>query len=179
MKKIRNNSFWLSEGEQSTITPLVKKIASRFKGHDIEKIWQILIWMDKNLTGELNRKRILSLFATRTAEEIIQSKKETGRHDTAVVLVTLLRACHIPAKYLLGIDKERPRKGGHCAAQALVNDEWIIIDPSYFKINLISSRSDFLRENYLARTGLDSWDCGVKTVKDWDKLSKETVLKLP
>jgi hypothetical protein len=79
---------------------------------------------------------------------------------------------------VLGINKLLPRNGGHCVAEVYINEKWIVIDPSYFQLNLIPSRSSFYKENHIAKKGLDSWDCGVKTVKDWDKISKELVNKI-
>ncbi len=173
-----NVSYWLKEGKQSRITPKIKKIASKFKGDNLKKIFQILKWIDVNISSEEDRKKVLKVFATRTADEIISHKKDTGCHDTTLLLVTFLRALDIPTKYVFGIDKNRPRKGGHCVAETYIGKKWILIDPTRFQINLIPKRSSFYRENYIVKRGLDSWDCGVKTIKDWDKESKKLIKKL-
>ena len=176
--KRENVGIWLKEGKQSKITPRIKEICSRFKGEDIEKIFQILNWIDKNISEEKDRKKVLSIFATRTADQIIRDKKDTGCHDTTLLSVTFLRALKIPTKYVLGIDKISPRKGGHCVVEAHIGGRWILIDPSYFQLNLVPSRSSFYKENYIVKEGLDSWDCGVKTVKDWENVSKNLVKKI-
>lgn len=169
---------WLKEGEQSKTTPRIKRICSKFKGNDLEKISQILYWIEQNVSSEEDRKKVLRIFATRTTDEIISNKKDTGCHDTTLILVTFLRALNFPTKYVLGIDKKYPRKGGHCVAETYVGDKWILIDPTPFQINLIPERSPFYRENYIVKKGLDSWDCGVKTVKDWDAISKKLVKRI-
>jgi len=170
--------IWLKEGRQSKITLKIKEICSKFKVDGLEKIFQILNWIDKNISEEKNRKKVLSIFATRTTDQIIHDKKDTGCHDTTLLLVTFLRAVGIPAKYLLGIDKISPRRGGHCVAEAYIGGRWILIDPSYFQLNLIPSRSSFYKDNYIVKKGLDSWDCGVKTVEDWESISKILVKKI-
>ena len=173
-----NVNIWLKEGKQSKITPKIKNICSKFKGDDLEKIFQILSWIDKNMHEEKDRKKVLKIFASRTADQLIKEKNDTGCHDTTLLLVTFLRAIHIPTKYLLGIDKMSPTRGGHTVAEAFVGGKWILIDSSYFQLNLIPSRSAFYKDNYIVNEGLDSWDCGVKTVKDWHKVSSSLVKKI-
>ena len=46
----KNISYWLKEGEQSKITPRIKEIAKKFKGDNLEKIFQMLNWIDKNVS---------------------------------------------------------------------------------------------------------------------------------
>jgi hypothetical protein len=178
LSKVMIDKKWLREGKQSTITPLVKKITSKFKGSDLKKIFHILSWIENNITSEQNHQEVLRIFATRTSDQIVKSKKDTGCHDTAVLLVTFLRAIGIPAKYVLGIDREKPNKGGHTVAEAFVNDNWILIDPSYWRLALKPSRDVFYKENHVICKGLDSWDCGVKTVDDWHKVSERLINKL-
>ncbi|HLC31816.1 MAG TPA: transglutaminase-like domain-containing protein [Candidatus Nanoarchaeia archaeon] len=170
-----NNNIWLKEGEQSKVTPRIKKIGLRFKGKELEKIVQILNWIEKNISSESNPEKIQSIFASRTADQIIADKKDTGCHDTTLLLVIFLRAIGIPTKYLLGIDKENPTRGGHCVAEAYIGERWILIDPTYFQINLIPDRSSFYKENHIVKKGLDSWDCGVKTVDDWKTISDQLI----
>lgn len=174
----KNTSYWLKEGGQSKITSRIKKIVRKFKGSELEKIFQILNWIDINISSEEDRKKVLKIFATRSADEIINHKKDTGCHDTTLLLVTFLRAKRIPARYLLGIDKKQPTRGGHCVAEAYVNKRWILIDPSPFQLNLIPSRSPFYSENYIIKKGLDSWDCGVKSVDDWNKAAIKLIKEI-
>ena len=176
MKK--NISHWLKEGEQSKITPRIKKIVRKFKGDNLEEIFQILDWIDKNISSEDDRKKVLKIFASRTTDQLIKEKNDTGCHDTTLLAVTFLRALNIPTKYVLGIDKKLPSKGGHCVAEAYIGGIWILIDPTFFQLNLIPERSLFYKENYVVKKGLDSWDCGIKTLGDWDKASKKLIKKM-
>ena len=171
-------SRWLKEGEQSKITPQIRRIVKRFKGDDLEKVFQMLNWIDKNISPEEDRKKVLKIFASRTADQLIGDKNDTGCHDTTLLSVTFLRALNIPTKYVLGIDKKQPRRGGHCVAEAYIGKRWILIDPAFFQLNLIPERSSFYQENYVVKKGLDSWDLGIKTVDDWDKESKKLIKKL-
>lgn len=171
-------NVWLNEGNQSKITPKIKEICSKFKGDDLEKIFKILNWIDKNLFEEKSHKKVLKIFASRTADQLIKQKNETGCHDTTLVLVTFLRAIGIPSKYLVGIDKISPTRGGHCVVEAYFGERWILIDPCHFKLNLIPSRSSFYKHNYLVKEGLDSWDCGIKTLRDWENTSNNLVEKI-
>lgn len=166
---------WLKSGKQSKITPEIKKIVSNFNGNDFDKIIKILEWIENNIHSEEDRQKVHDIFATRTAEQLILDKNDTGCHDTALILVTLLRTAGIPAKYVLGIDRLVPHRGGHCVAEAYVKNRWMLIDPSYFQLNLIPSRSSFYKNNYVLGKGLDSWDLGVKTMKDWKTLSSKLI----
>ncbi len=174
----KNISYWLKEGEQSKITPKIKNIVSKFKGDYLEKIFQILSWIDKNISSEEDKKKVDKIFASRTADELIKEKNDTGCHDTTLISVTFLRALGFPAKYVLGINKEQPNKGGHCVAEVYVNEKWTLIDPTFFQLNLIPKRSNFYKENHIIKKGLDSWDCGVRTEEDWNNASKKLIKKL-
>ena len=174
----KNISYWLKEGEQSKITPRIKEIAKKFKGDNLEKIFQMLNWIDKNVSSEDDKKMVDKIFASRTAEELINEKNETGCHDTTLLSVTFLRALGFPTKYVFGTDKEQPNKGGHCVAEVYIDRKWIMIDPTFFQLNLLPYRSNFYRENHIVKKGLDSWDCGVKTIGDWHKESDKLIKKL-
>ncbi|MBI2045497.1 hypothetical protein HYT23_05540 [Candidatus Pacearchaeota archaeon] len=171
-------SQWLKEGKQSKITPRIKKIAREFKESELEKIFRMLKWIDTNISSEKNHKKILRIFASRSADQLIKEKNDTGCHDTTLLTVTFLRTLGIPSKYVLGIDKMKPTKGGHCVAEAYIGKRWVLIDPTFFQLNLIPSRSSFYRDNHVIKKGLDSWDCGIKTVDDWNNTSKELIKKI-
>ena len=109
---------WLKEGEQSKITPSIKEICSQFKGDNLERIFQILEWINKNLSHEKDYDNVTKIFASRNVEQLIKNRNHTGCHDTALVLVTFLRAVGIPSKYLVGIDKMNTENSGHCIVEA-------------------------------------------------------------
>jgi len=170
--------YWLQEGKQSKITPKIKKICSEFKGNDLEKIFQILNWINKNLKHERNYNRVIKIFASRNAEQLIKNKNSTGCHDTALILSTFLRVVGIPCKYLVGINKINPQNRGHCVIEAYVGKKWILIDIDNFQLNLIPSQSSFYDNYYIIREGLDSWDCKIKTFNDWKKASENLIRKI-
>ncbi|MEK6842582.1 MAG: hypothetical protein AABX84_02105, partial [Nanoarchaeota archaeon] len=74
--------------------------------------------------------------------------------------------------------KKQPNKGGHCVVEVYIDGKWILIDPTFFQLNLIPERSTFYKENHIIKKGLDSWDCGIKTVGDWNKESKKLIKRL-
>ena len=172
MKKHEGISYWLKEGKQSKITPAIKKIANQFKGDDFEKVLQILIWIDKNLGHYKDYNVVEKVFATRTADEIIKTKKHTGCHDVALVFVTLARACKIPAEYIQGLGKESGR-GGHCVSEIYLKEKKILIDPSSYKIDIFPEFSEFYKKFYVMGIGLDSWDIKIKTLNDWKRRANE------
>ncbi len=171
----KNISYWLKEGSQSKITPRVKKIVKKFKGDKLEKISQILYWIKNNISEEKDRKKILRIFASRTTDQLIMDKNDTGCHDTTLILVTFLRTLSIPTKYVVGISKNQPRKRGHCIAEAYIQRKWILIDPTPFQLNLIPERSSFYKDYHIVKKGLDSWDCNINTIGDWKKASKKLI----
>lgn len=165
-------NYWLKAGKQSRITPEVKKICSSFKGDNLEKISQILEWINKNLHHEPDYDKITKIFASRNIEQLIRDKNQTGCHDTALVLATFLRTVGFPSRYLVGIGKINTENSGHCVVESYIENRWILIDQGDYQINLIPSKSSFYHNYYIVKEGLDSWDCGIKTFADWKKVSK-------
>ncbi|MCR4327536.1 MAG: transglutaminase-like domain-containing protein [Nanoarchaeota archaeon] len=164
--------YWLKEGKQSKITPSIRKIVESFKGSDLEKVFQILKWINKNLRHCKNQKMVEKIFATRTADELIKSKKHTGCHDVNLVFVVLARASGIPTKYLAGLGKET-MKGGHCVSEIFINGRWSLVDSSVYKIEIFPEFSEFFNKFYVMGIGIDSWDINIRTLKDWYKRAKE------
>jgi len=168
-------SYWLKEGKQSKITSAVKKIVKNFNGENMEKIYQILEWIEKNIPHHKDQKKVTEIFANRSVDKIIKDKFNIGCHDTAVLTATFLRALGIPAKFIEGINKLNKDNAGHCIVEAYINSKWILIDPSYFIISLKPKRNLFYKENYITGEGLDSWDNGIKTFADWKRKSQKTI----
>jgi len=81
-----------------------------------------------------------------------------------------LRGVGIPSKYLVGISRNS-ENSGHCLVESYVRNRWILIDPSYFQLNLIPSKSSFYNNYHVVKEGLDSWGCEIKTYEDWKKVS--------
>lgn len=160
-------NYWLGEGEQSKITPDIKEICSQFKGDNLDKISQILGWINNNLSHEKNYNTIIKTFASRNVEELIKSKNHTGCHDVALILATFLRATGIPSKYIVGIGKQNPENSGHCVVKSYIEGKWVLIDQGNSQISFIPSKSSFYNNYHVVKEGLDSWDCGIKTFDDW------------
>jgi len=167
--------IWLKEGKQSKITKLIKKLAFGFLGNDFEKIEGILKWMDKNLKPCKDYKKVLKIFARRNVNKVLEDGFTTGCHDNALVFATLCRAVGIPAKYIMGIDKLNPKNKGHCVVEVYINKDWIIVDQNRKAISLNIKRSDFYKNNYIVGKGLDSWDIGIKSFKNWKEKSSEVI----
>jgi len=175
MKLEKDIKHWLKEGKQSKITKRVKKLASKFSGDDFEKIQGILNWMGKNLKPYKDYKKVLKIFATRSIDKILKDGFVTGCHDNALIFAILCRAVGIPAKYIGGIDKLDPKNRGHCVVEVYINKNWIIIDQSRKTIALDIKKSDFYKQNYIIGKGLDSWEIGIKSFKNWKDKSEKIV----
>jgi hypothetical protein len=170
--KKREITYWLKEGKQSKKTKLIEGICNEFKGSKLDKVVQILIWINQNLRHHKSREAVEKIFATKTAEEIIKNKKHTGCHDVALIFVTFARTCGIPVKYVAGLGKETGT-GGHCISEVFIDNRWLLVDPSSYKIDIFNEFSDFYKKFYVMGVGLDSWDIGIKTLSDWYKKAKE------
>ncbi len=168
-------NYWLKEGKQSKITPRIKSIVEKFDGDEFDKITQICEWISKNVPFNSDYKKTIKIFASRTADKIINDKFSSGCHDVAVLTATFLRALSIPAKFIEGINKLKPENQGHCVVEAYVRNRWILIDPALFLIYMEPSRSDFYEENYITGISIDSWDNGVKTFDDWKNVSQKVI----
>jgi hypothetical protein len=163
---------WLKEGKQSKKTELIKNICNEFKGDDLEKTVQILYWINKNMRHCKSQEEVERVFATRAAGEIIKNKKHTGCHDVDLIFVTLARSCGIPCKYIAGLGKETG-KGGHCVSEIYINKKWLLVDPSNYRVDIFPEFSEFYRKFYVMGVGLDSWEIGIRTLKDWYKKSEK------
>ncbi|MBN1169379.1 transglutaminase domain-containing protein [Candidatus Woesebacteria bacterium] len=149
-------------GEQSCITPEIQNIAGKIKGNVIEKSKAILeIMSHLKYTGfdpEIFRKR--------TAEEIIKDGFVTGCTDSAVVFVTIARACGLSAKYVETLDTKWLKGNdqdivGHQYAKVYdeKNNKWFWVDPSSREQIDIPSPED--GGKVIFKEGLDSWDIGI------------------
>jgi len=77
---------------QTEITQNIKDIVSGFKTIGLDRIFEVLVWIHKNLKLALNEEYKKEYFRTRTSEEIIESKKLTGCTDYALAFLSLIRA---------------------------------------------------------------------------------------
>jgi len=163
---------WLQEGKQSKITKEIKAIAKKFTGNEFEKVRSIFLWINKNIKNAPKNQNTIKIFAKRSASKIIKDGWHTGCHDIAVIFVTLARASNIPTKYIEGIDKINPHNRGHCVAEVYISKSWMLADATKNSLYFLPTRSSFYQQNYILGIGLDSWDVGIKSFKDWKEHSQ-------
>jgi hypothetical protein len=169
------NNEWLQEGKQSQLTDNIRNISKQFTGTDYFKVKQILEWIKSNLPRIQDEKKILSIFATRTASQIIEQQFCTACHDEALIFATLCRSVGIPSKYIAGISKNDPENLGHCVVEIYLEGSWILVDQSRSVLYLIPEKSHFHHFHKVAEVGLDSWDIGIDTFDSWQKISMQTM----
>jgi transglutaminase-like putative cysteine protease len=158
---------FLESGHQTEITPKIQEIADKFHGSFEDKTKQMVDFVKKFHFNNSNKS---SLFRKRTAEEIIDSGFVTGCTDSAIVFITLARACKIPAKYIETFDHrllqdEKSTVSGHVYSSLfdVKNGEWKIFD-------LDKGNTDISKDGRIVfKEGIDSWNLGVG---DYDSLEK-------
>jgi len=189
---------WLEDGEQTKITPEIKKISEEISSNlendcDLEYIFETLRWIKNNF--ELNDENKFEkngkkgVFRRRTSIEIIEDGFLTGCTDFTLVYIPLARARGIPTKYLelvskrwinkwkkekeRGKDKKRMKIKGHVVAKSKVNGNWYIVDPDSAEVQIDKKgnlkREDssiFHRNMKILGEGKDSWDLGMRSLKD-------------
>jgi len=170
-----NIKKWLNAGEQSKITDDVIEIVSEFQGSDFETIMSIIDWMNKNLERCTDQNQVLKIFASRDISEVLKEMLSTGCHDDALIFTTFCRACGIPARYVVGINKLDPKNRGHCVVEIHLHNRWILVDQSRGSVFIDPQRSEFYRMNYIVGKGLDSWDVGIRSFKTWEEKSKKII----
>ena len=147
-------------GEQTVITPEIKKISKSLDAHDLEYILNILNWMHKNISRKIpDNIEKNTVFRKRTAQQIIKDKYYSGCTDYALVFISLARAKKIPTKYIEAIRRKWLDEGGnsilgHIFAECLINGKWIKIDPQVGTVSPLLSYNRF----EILGVGLDSWD---------------------
>jgi len=165
---------WLTEGEQTKFSPLVKKLANQLKGSDdYETAFNVLVWIKKNLKYIESWKWRERYLCKRTAEQIIKSRKSSGCGDKATVFAALLRANSIPVKYVIVIEldwleKEMQYIWGHAFADVFLNGKWRVADPAVGNIGIgynWASKKKFV----IYKKCLDYTDAGIGSYKDMEE----------
>lgn len=162
---------FLGSGQQTEITPAVKKLSERFTGTGKEKVLGILDFL-RTLHYKTEHKD--KVFRKRTADKIIEDEYITGCTDDALVFIALVRACDIPTKYIETLDIGWIQNGGrpiqgHVYAGVYIDGEWILVDPArrIFDVDLKNDTRVVLAE------GLDSWDIGATDFETLAKMSDD------
>lgn len=151
---------------QITITPSIKVIAEGFYKKNVGRIFESLEWLHKNCKPENSLEYKEKNFRTRTAEEIIESKKLTGCTDYALVLIALMRASGYKTTYVEAIEEKWLQEGGknisgHVFAEVVIDGTTYIVDPQGACI-----KAWYGRRYVIFAKGNDSWDIGIKSFKD-------------
>ena len=169
------NKKWLQEGEQTRITPEIRKLAKKLKGsNDLETVFNILKWIKKNLKFVKSWKWRKKYLRTRTVQEIIKSSKSSGCGDKALVFATLVKANGIPAKIVETIDKDWlsakiPRFiSGHTFVDVYLNKKWQVVDPAIGNIG-IGYHWPLGKKFVIYKKGLDFWEIGIRNYSDMEK----------
>jgi len=153
---------------QTAITEDIKRINDSFRSSRLSRIFEILSWIHHNLKLDLDENYKKEHFRSRTAGEIIESKKLTGCSDYALVFLVLAKASGFKTKYVETIQTEWLRDGGdkilgHVFVEVFLDkeEEWVIIDPQGAVI-----RAWYGKRYVVYAKGEDSWDIGIKNFDD-------------
>lgn len=180
--KKKRNSFsymnkeiycWLKEGKQNKVTSQIKQIAKNFSGDDLKKVVKIINFINKEIEICKDQNKVLSIFAQRSADQVLRDKFSTGCHDIDLLFVTFARAVGLPAKYICGIDKLSPKNTSHCFSEVYISDKWFLVDVSRGTIEIHPEKSTFYKNNFVIGIGFDSWDIGIRSFKDWKGKSQK------
>ena len=151
---------------QTSITPYVEEIVGQFKTTGLNRIFEILEWIHKNLKLDSNNEYKSENFRVRTASQIIESRKLTGCTDYALVFLSLVRASGFEARYVETIETKWIENGGepilgHVFAEVNIDNAWYIIDPQGATI-----KAWYGKRYAIYAKGNDSWDIGIRNFED-------------
>jgi transglutaminase-like putative cysteine protease len=191
--------FYKQEGPQTKFTDLVRTTASSIRdGATTEDtVKNIMQWEQDNLRGGCEGVDTNSedLKRSRTASDIIQSKCAAGCTDYTLVFATLARVKGIAATVTETVFEKwvaemawsnewDGNKQGHFFSEVYLPEkrQWVVVDPTS---NIFSSQDpkgyyigppyeDNGGKKYLLfERGLDSWDYGVLTMKQFGDIVKK------
>jgi len=152
-------------GEQTQITPKVKKVADTIGGKGVVLVMKIF---DHIKSMDVVTDSTEPDF-TRTAEQVLEENKYNGCNEAGAVFVALLRAKGVPTTYVQALNKEavsnyskeRPSLNGHVFLEADLGKE----NSENKKIinSTTGEITDELPENMIVGAkGLDAWDIGLR-----------------
>lgn len=154
---------------QTEITQKIKDIILAFKTTGLDRIFEVLMWIHKNLKLDTDKEFKKEYFRTRTAEEIIDSGKLTGCTDYALVFLALIRASGFEAKYVEAIETKWLEEDedtilGHVFVEVKLGGKWYILDPQAAAIKVWYGK----RYAIFAK-GEDSWNIGIKNFSELEE----------
>lgn len=157
---------FLREGEQTTLSNEIGRIARSIPGEGLEYALNVLVWLKNHLPRKPHDP---NLFRKRTASQILQDGFATGCTDYGLVFVALMRSKGIPATYVEALETGWLRNGGreihgHVFSGVFWGGRWYLVDPARGCLSVdISVPKD--KYSVLA-VGLDSWDVGIRSIED-------------
>jgi hypothetical protein len=183
-------AYWLSEGEQSRITPLVRAFADQFPGKTVEDVRGIIKDISRFKRVRMSEEQLQDAYSKRTADEIMESReifviKRRGRQapiqvngciDYNVALCAVLRAKGILSKFIRVFD--------HSVTFAKIEGRWHEIDlmkqfEQKHKAEAIQPLEGKVIEQYehakkheAYAEGLDAWDIGIRGLNDFGRYLK-------
>ncbi len=152
-------SSYLCESESNEVKDLARKIVGKNKGLNAAKL--LFRWVRDNVDYD-----ILKMVG---AKKVLYRKPIRAMCiDKTNLFITLCRSIEIPAKYVImkcelkTKRKDLPSNTLHVISEIYVNDNWIIVDPTFGK-----SSKKLIEVN---RFGKPCWD-KIYSIKRTDKIS--------
>lgn len=140
------SEYFLQQGKYTLagagVRSLIDETKSRDKMLQIEKVRSILA--DRDRFKDVNKKNREEnnewhrLFRNRTAEEIVNSHRQTGCTDIGLVFLSVAREIGVPARYVESFsldfinDPKQDPISGHIFTDLYFDGEWIRYDPTNF-----------------------------------------------
>lgn len=181
---------FLASGPQTEITQTVRDYANKFSGRDLKTVEEIMRDISHFKRTRCTPQTIDSLYAKRTAEEIIKARSVTvfGEHvggclDYSTALCAALRAKKIPAKF--------SRFRTHAFVQFFLDGKWfesdtlavlalriaakhaLHISTTPVPIKLVGEERlkqiEEARAQHAYAEGLDAWSIGIRSFADFTK----------
>ena len=151
---------------QADITLQTKEISSKFTSTGLDRIFEVLKWIHRNLKTDFSEEYKEENFRTRTSSQIIESGKLTGCTDYALVFLSLIRVSGFEARYVEAIETKWLEEGGgqilgHVFVEVCLNGSWYIVDPQGAVI-----KAWYGKQYVIYAKGNDSWDIGIKSFRD-------------
>lgn len=172
---MKDENYWLQEGSQTKITQQCKDFIRDIAGNNLDFVIGALEKINRVLKTERKHPNWREIFRNRTVDQILTDGFATGCTDIALVFITVVRAKGIPAKYIEAIDKrylESKEEGpfrGHVFAEVCINNGWYQVNPESGTVYAIKDYSRYV----IYGEALDSWELGIKSIDDIERIFTE------
>ena len=157
---------YLQEGPQTKSTEYVRNVSAKFSGNEFQLVFQILEYLNNELTENRRHESLEKLFRNRTGSKILKDRFSLGCTDNTLAFIVLMRHLGLPTKYIEMIDRKWLTDNdkiveAHVVAEVQINYRWYIVDPTLATVSL-----RFPKKYIIAAEGFDSWDIGI-TNENW------------